>query len=30
LLRSGAFSANLLRPEHQALSAAFSGKKAGR
>lgn len=30
LLRSGAFCANLLRPEHQALSAAFTGKKAGR
>jgi hypothetical protein len=28
LLRSGAFCVNLLRPEHQALSAAFSGKKA--
>ena len=30
LLHSGAFCANLLRPEHQALSAAFTGKKAGR
>jgi flavin reductase (DIM6/NTAB) family NADH-FMN oxidoreductase RutF len=30
LLRSGVFCVNLLRPDHQALSAAFSGNKVGR